>query len=233
MKKIFALILTLVLAIPLTTAVYAEEQDQLAEIKKDKDFIVVDDDGNGNFSIAAAEGVSQEEFSKKLNSYLSANKVSAAANWTHFLAEAGADMINNESHVHTVFRDYITFTGRVLDTDDVEVDGTSENTYFRRLSSDPVNADLIEASDTCTIAFSGGSLTVSWPPAWQGNSSSSSATINYKPQTKTSSYYHSYNIQGRAVGTLGTISGVTRVSTATFYFGTNSYTATAVDGVNF
>lgn len=209
-------------ATPQPNPVLAKSLHTLQKISNDKDFVIVENRGNGNYSFTSAPGVDKHTFLSKLQQYSSQTDSYPLSSVNSIAAYDG------------------TVTARFNDTEKIEEAGAAydDQVWFSGNSnsfysgSNPYYASKITDADTFAFDYWGpGGASMSWNGgSINVSSGGNSATINYPVLSGNYyDYYHSYN---NVYGTAYEITYITRTLQTTYLFGNQTFSTAAVNGLN-
>ncbi|GEM_PF-4929979 len=243
MKRILAVILTVALCMSLSGLAFAasdsksgkledrndtdivkstveKNKDFINKIKADKDFDVIHDDGEGNFSFAPSKSTkkSKDEINAKLAEY------SAQYSWSSSMSDYKS-LPYSDGSVSSSFSSSVNLSNSgVLSDDRLSISGSSSS-FWGGLK--PYYASSIDQSDSWSCNYIGFSCTISYPPGVGMQGSGSSCSINYPQLTGN---YYSYN------HTYGTISfkayyitSCSQSDAATYRFGSSTVSPVCTD----
>lgn len=193
--------------------------DKIKEkLKLDKDFVIVQEAADGNFSVAAADpNANIGEIEAKLAEF--------SAQGTQYKSLLGIENATSPggSTYQTEFATDVVYTGlgELFADDTVTFSGYSKNTFTSSVTPDSINA-----SETFSYGYIGTSATFSYPPGLSVSNSGSSITLNFPQISNSKIYQHFYNdFKGKAYD----IISISQSSAATFLAGVKSFSISAYD----
>ncbi|KWX89071.1 hypothetical protein AMQ83_02785, partial [Paenibacillus riograndensis] len=215
-----------------------KHNDILDIIKNDSDFVITQDNGNGNFSFApkSTENIDAKSVDAKVNEILEAVETAQPQELVQPQAIdiprtlSGVNILSTPSGswYSTKFNTTATETGftEPLVDDRTTFSGNSTNEW----ASSAGNADSIDASDVFSIGYVGTAVFFSWPPGLTVSSGGSSATLSYPQLTNNKTYYHYYSgIEAKAYN----IISAAQTSNATIKYGNKTFSVQAFDSESY